>query len=274
MTRLFCLTLVVLSVPRGAFAIISGGDVPASLLFLAECKLFANTEEDVKRCITAAGILDPPAIGVERITFSIQTDPRFYIFDPINSGPLGIFSVGGDAPPPDPGVGTRALQLLPDTGFTPGAPLPGSTLTYTDVNGLVTVDYQLASPITASTNVNFFRLDFDFVNPVVINFAESTVTYMASGPGSDFTQVSFACQTVQANGTCGSDTPSTGATFNFSVVPEPSTLELMWIGGLWAMWRLTGSPRRRNLNDAHRGIAALGASQGARGTPGPTVPRA
>jgi hypothetical protein len=229
----------VLAAPRAAFAIISGGDVPASLAFLAECKQFANNDEDVKRCITAAAILDPSAVGVERITFSIQTDPLIYKFDPDHSGPLGIFSVGGDTPPPSPGVGTRPLQLLPDTGFTPGAPLPGSTLTYTDVNGLVTVDYQLASPITANTNVNFFRLDFDFVDPPIINFAESSVTYMTSGPGGDFTQASFACQTVQANGTCGSDTPSTGATFNLSLVPEPSGLApiVLGIGGLWAMWR-------------------------------------
>jgi hypothetical protein len=65
-----------------------------------------------------------------------------------------MFSVGGDTPPVDPRVGTEPLALLPASGYTPGAPLPGSTRTYTDVAGLLTVNYNLASPVTLDTEVN------------------------------------------------------------------------------------------------------------------------
>jgi hypothetical protein len=181
-------------------------------------------------CLSFSIIVDPPAPGLTGLTMSLQTNPALYTFDPGRSGPLGAFSIGGDAPPANPGVGTQALQLLPSTGFSPGAPLPGSTLTYTDVGGLLTISYQLANPITVSGDVNYFRIDFDLVHPVIIDLAASTVTYAATGPGADVTQVSFSCTTTNLMDQCGSAQPSTGITFNLSVVPEPAPWAMLLVG--------------------------------------------
>jgi hypothetical protein len=191
-----------------------------------------------KGCLKAYDLEDPPSIGVTSLTLSLKYDPSIFTFDPADSGPLGIYSVGGDAPPVAPGVGTQPFQELPSAGFTPGAPLPGSTLTYTDAGGLLTVDYDLASPITASDDVNYFLLAFDLVHPVPINFALSTVTYLETGPGADFTKTAFSCTTTTGVG-CGSDVPTSGVTINFVGVPEPAAWALLVLGfaGLGAMLR-------------------------------------
>jgi len=178
-------------------------------------------------------------VGVTGLTLSIQTDPSRYTFNPAGSGPLGVFSVGGDAPPAAPGIGTQPFQALPTSGFSPGAPLPGSTLIYTDVAGLLTVNYQLATPITLGSEVNYFILEFDLVHPVLIDFATSTVTYAPTGLGGDFTQTSAACTTVEPMGGCASDDPTSAITFNFSYVPEPAIWLTMTVGlgGMGAMLR-------------------------------------
>jgi hypothetical protein len=173
-------------------------------------------------------IFDPPAPGITSFNVSVYVDPAFAMFDPTNSGPLGIFSVGGDSPPVNPGIGTQSVELDLGTGFNPGSPLPGSTLTYTDVAGLITVNYQLASPITTTGDVNIFALDFVFAHPQIVNLATSSVTYLASGPGGALTQVSSGC----APNSCGSDHPASGVTFNgfASEVPEPATWVMMMVG--------------------------------------------
>jgi hypothetical protein len=136
------------------------------------------------------------------------------------------FSVGGDAaPPPNPGVGTQPLALLPNTGYKPGAPLPGSTLNYTDSGGFVTVEYHLHDPVTSDENLNFFVLGFKLIHPIVINLARSTVTYYPDSSGRDFTELAFSCGDVAY----GSNTPTMGITVGY-VVPEPETWAQMLLG--------------------------------------------
>jgi len=217
---------VTVAVPRDAQALISLFTGKSSSQILAKCLMRQPTPQ-VETCRFLARIADPTAAGVTGIEFTIQYDPLRYEFDEANSGPLGVFSVGGDAPPVNPGIGTQPLQLLPDSGYTAGAPLPGSTLTYTNTHGLLTVNYHLASPITVDNEINVFRTDFRFIDPVDIDVALSTVTYHAAGPGGDFSSVSFSCTTTDVSGGCGSNTPSTGETLSLQLVPEPGTLLLV-----------------------------------------------
>jgi hypothetical protein len=182
------------------------------------------------RALALSYIFDPESVNVTQFSLTIQYDPLKYVFDQAHSGPLGAFSVGGDAPPPNPGIGTQPMQLLPSTGYQPGAPLPGSTLNYTNVGGLLTVDYVLGSPVTVTDNVNFFRLDLAYITPVEnVDLSNSTVTYHASGPGADSTEVSFSCLTSGGENACGSPNPSTGVTINYAFVPEPSTAALFML---------------------------------------------
>jgi hypothetical protein len=195
----------------------------------------------VGTCRFLSGLWDPALSGVTDFAMELQYDPSKFTFDQADSGPLGIVSVGGDAPAPDPGVGTEPVSLLPISGFSPGAPLPGSTLTYTNTNGLLTVNYDLGSPVTIDSDIDFFRTDFEFVHPLIISLPSSTITYAASGPGGDFSLVSFSCTSSDLTGGCASDTPSTGVTFFFDSVPERPTWALMLLGfvglGLAGYWR-------------------------------------
>lgn len=182
-------------------------------------------------CGWAALIYDPPAQEITSLTLTIDYDPLVYSFDEARSGPLGVFSVGGDARPPNPGVGTQLIQLLPSSGYEPGDPLPGSTLTYTDSPGLLSASYQFGNPVVITSNTNFFRLDFALLDPIAIDISNSAVTYETSAlGGTDFSTVSFSCTTADGLNMCGSDTPSTGVSFDLALVPEPHTVLLMGVG--------------------------------------------
>ena len=179
---------------------------------------------------TLGTIIDPPSSSdLTSLTISMKFNPSLYTFDQSRSGPLGAFSVGGDSPPVSPGVGTQPLQQLPSTGYAVGAPLPGSTLTYSVVGDVVTVNYQFpTTPISVTTDVNAFYLDFDLVTPMRIDGATSTVTYLAAGPG-QFTQLAGSCTTVAGPATCGSASPTVGTNFTFSI-PEPAAWATMLLG--------------------------------------------
>lgn len=225
---------------------IETGNPGVQTSFQSELKcLRLPSNPSLATCKDLALFWDPDMVGITGLSMTLQYDPLLYTFDQANSGPLGVFSVGGDAPPPNPGIGTQLVHLLPSSGFTAGAPLPGSTLTYTDVSGLLTVNYELASPITVDSNIDFFRTDFAFVHPLVIDLTQSTITYQTAGPGRDFSLVNFACTTTDLRGNCGSDTPSTGMTFDFAVVPEPSTLALFILGSGLVLGLSVHARRRR-----------------------------
>jgi hypothetical protein len=179
---------------------------------------------------TLGTIIDPPSSSdLTSLTISMKYNPSLYTFDSSLSGPLGAFSVGGDSPPVSPGVGTQPLQQLPSTGYSIGTPLPGSSLTYTVGGGVVTVNYDFATtPVSTSTDVNAFYLDFDLVTPMRIDGATSTVTYLAAGPG-QFTQLAGSCTTVAGAANCGSASPTVGTNFTFSI-PEPAAWAMMLLG--------------------------------------------
>jgi hypothetical protein len=177
-------------------------------------------------CTADKWIIDPQLQSVSSFTLTIQYDPLVRTFNAADSGPLGVLSVGGDAPPVNPGVGTQPLRQLPATGYKPGAALPGSTLTYTDLNGLLTVDYVFGTPVTVNDDINFFLLSFDLLDPIQIDLDLSTVTYEALGPGGDFSTIDYSCTLATLGGGCGSDTPSTGVTLNYAFVSEPNSLAL------------------------------------------------
>ena len=180
-------------------------------------------------CALVAAFVDPPMPGLTGFQLSMQYNTSLYTFDQALSGPLGVLSVGGDAPPVDAGVGTQPLQVLPSTGYSAGSPLPGSTLTYTNVGGVLTVDYQLGSSVDYSGDANIFRLSFDLIHPLSVEVGLSTVTYSANTPGADFTTLSFTCTTSDMLDQCGSAQPTQGVSFNFTV-PEPPTWATLILG--------------------------------------------
>jgi hypothetical protein len=228
LTAFLLVMAIALSISSGAKAgmsFVSGAQT--SDQDFANCKAEGH---NVALCRFFSKIVDPSAIDVNSFSLSVGYDTSKYTFDASSSGPLGIFSVGGDTPPPDPGIGTQPLALLPLTGFNPGAPLPGSTLSYTDVGGVVTVNYTLASPVTSTGDINFFRLDFSLIHPIKIDLSTSTVTYETTGPGQDFTSVGFSCSTTSGLNLCGSENPSSGSTLHLSVVPEASTWVMLMLG--------------------------------------------
>lgn len=230
------LTLAAVSAPREALAGgIGSGSIWASAHAYRDDPLTVTYKGKTYTVYTSVTIvIDPLSVNVSDFSLSMMYDPAAYAFNPSLSGPLGVFSVGGDAPPADGGVGTSLMELIPSTGFTPGTPLPGSTLTYTDVGGLLTVDYHLASPITTSGDVNSFRLDFNVLHPSLGGLG--TVTYSPLGAGTSFTQTAFSCTTTDKVDLCGSDVPGRGISIS---VPEPTTWALMLIGfaGLGATLR-------------------------------------
>jgi hypothetical protein len=97
----------------------------------------------------------------------------------------------------------------------------------------VTLDYQFASPVTLTGDTNVFIFMFDYINPVLIDLAASTVTYNAAGPGTDLTMTNAICTTVNDE-FCGSGTPGTGISFDLAIVPEPGSLSILLaaLGGL------------------------------------------
>jgi hypothetical protein len=237
---------MILSAPRAAVAMSGVADAPTSQ------QAYNNMVQAGVDKYTALGlsiIVDPIMLQVTHVNMAFAFDPQVYLFDQAHTGPLGAFSVGGDAPPANPGIGTQPMHLLPAAGYSPGAALPGSILTYGNTNGLLTIDYLLGSPVTVNGDVNFFRLDFDYVKPIQnISLANSTVTYSPSGPGGDLTELSFACSTQDGANACGSPSPSTGVTFSYATTPEPSTVTLVLIAmafGAITIARRSGQIRRQ-----------------------------
>lgn len=239
--------------PTFAIVLVAGIVVPreaAALAYIASPGTF-NISLNARNNCYAAGystwfcnrvedIVDPTGTDITGIQLSVQFDPSRYIFDPGNSGPLGAFSIGGDAPPTDPGVGTGPVETLPSTGYSPGSQLSGSTLTYTVTGNTVTLNYQFpGTPITVDSDVNAFILAFDYINQPLVDLTASTVTYSATGPGADFTFTPLACTTLDQGNHCGVDPSieSTGISFDLALVPEPNSLSVMLIavGGLAAL---------------------------------------
>lgn len=197
------------------------------------------TEDTVEFCAKMGALADPVVTGIDTIQYTLTYNIDKLIFDPSRSGPLGILSVGGDSPPVDPGVGTQPFTLWTPTGYRPGAPLPGSTLTYEDVGGVLTITYKLADPISIDDPLNFFLTAFKRKKPIWIDadLTKSLNVYYSDGPGNLFSDMGLSCSPID----CGSDNPVSGVSeFPALVaVPEPGTWALLIVGfgGLGAALR-------------------------------------
>jgi len=181
-------------------------------------------------CNQQGTFIDPPGDGIQSFHFAMQYDSSRYVFDPSKSGPVGPFAVGGDAGP-SAGVGTQLIGLAPDDGVMLGAHLPGSTYSFTDIAGVVTIDMTFASPIFFNTDSNVLFLDFNLITPVFIDVSRTTVTYDAVNPGLDFTTLASSCTLSSGEGGCGSDTPTKGITIHYAdPIPEPGAYAMMLAG--------------------------------------------
>lgn len=219
-----------------AIAIVGDADL-ASVIAYASCREGGGS---FWKCAGIAAIVDPPAIGVTNISQSLQYDSSLLKFNAQKSGFLGQFSENGDTPPTENLIGTVPLGLLPNTGYTPGNPITGSTFSLTDTGSVVSLNYQLPSPVTVNGDVNFFLYYFDLIEPQLIDLSKSTITYSATEQGSLFTQTNFVCTAADGKG-CGSSHPITGVSINLFPVPEPSSMTL----GLISLAGAAGL-RRRN----------------------------
>lgn len=185
---------------------------------------------NLEQCISNARFIDPDVDGVTSFHFKTQYDTSRYIFDPLGSGAIGPFASGGDVGP-GPGSGTELLQTMPIGSFKFGMPLPGSTFTYTDVNGILTIDMTFAAPVYFSGDSNVLLLNFKFIKPLLLDVSKSYVTYDPVNPGSDFTTLDVSCITTGATNACGSNMPTAGvSTVLVPGVPEPATVPLVLAG--------------------------------------------
>jgi hypothetical protein len=210
--------------------------------------LVACAEVDGQDCDLAGLLADPVGNGITGFSIGIQYNSLLFSFDPSKSGFLCQFSSSADCPVAVALVGQQPLSLLPPAGFTPGPPLFGSTVSLIDTGSEVDLNYAPGEPVSADVDTNVFLFAFDFKFPTRINEEASTVTYLPSSPGVDFTQSSFACSTTLTPiGGCGSSpgTGTTGITFDLvPEVPEPSTWCLTLTGALMAFACHRLRPRR------------------------------
>jgi len=171
---------------------------------------------------------DPVGLGVESTSLSLQYDTNKFTFDAQASGFLCQSSSGGDCPPASAAAGTFPLTLFPASGFNPGPPLPGSTVALSDSGGIVTLDYQLSSPVDITQDTNFFLFLFDFKHPITVDLNASSITYYSSQPGLDFTQTNFVCHTNEIpDRGCGSADGIMGIDMNLTSTPEPASWSLL-----------------------------------------------
>ena len=195
-------------------------------------------------CKKAEHLEDPPSVGVLGFSLTLRLRP-FGLY--LQS--FGRVARWGFGPPaairrqvPPVSEPSRSAPCLA-AASRPGRRSPGRPSPTPAWAGVLTVDYQLASPITTAGDVNDFLLVFDLVTPVWIDFAASTVTYETTGPGADFTKAAYSCTTVTGVG-CGSDAPTSGITISYVPVPEPGAWAMLLLGfaGLRRL-HAAGAPR-------------------------------
>ena len=211
-------TAIGLVTANSASAIATLGKVKFSKKVFTKCIGKEPSTSKVALCNALAIAADPPPEGITDIGTSISYNPSKWIFQSQRSGFLCSFSVSGDCPSSDSLIGTIPIGDTPDINFTPGSSLSGSTfsLTNDNVNGLVTLTYQLAQPLDSSGEQNFFSFYFEAATPVLV----SSITYYDQPGNYDFKQLNSSCKTI--NGTCCSNNPVEGSDIN--EVPEPLTI--------------------------------------------------
>jgi hypothetical protein len=109
-------------------------------------------------CARIALLVDPPARGITDVAIALQYNAAQFAFDLQNSGFVTPFAINSDNPPVVAREGTLPLDLLPSSGFTPGQPLPGSSVTLTDTGTVVSLSYHLSTPVTIDSETNLFLI--------------------------------------------------------------------------------------------------------------------
>ncbi len=214
---------------------------------------------NIAECIAAALYVDPPSAEYTDINLILNYDSSKWTFRPDLSGPLCSFAVGGDCPPPNAAIGTFPLL---DHTVTLGTPLPASTLNFNDdpINGLVKVNYSLATPVLITENQNFLSLYFDAKKPFSPDSA--TVTYYSESGDYDFSEQSSVCTTTEFVSSCASTTPVAGLDIDVTSIPESfSPLPLIALGILGSgaivkrhlnSTKTAKQQRERNSSDTHQ----------------------
>jgi hypothetical protein len=233
-------------------------DLAASVAAFLLCK----SGDSLGNCRAVAFVADPVGPDITDISLTIQYDASLFTFDNPASGFLCQFSSAGDCPAAGASIGTQPVQLLPSSGFIPGSPLPGSTVSLTDTGSEVTLDYHLGTPVTVDEDTNFFLFSFDFKTPMDVNLDESTVTYAgvddplgASFTQTSFTQTNFACSTTQIADTgCGGNPGISGITLNLVPTPEPESW-LLFLSSLAGLLAFSCAFRARREGRRWKGVA-------------------
>lgn len=222
----------------GLVAVASSGKKTYSLSVYKRCG--GKTYRGERNCTGISVVADPPADGITEIDLDLNYDPTRWIFRALDSGFLCDFSANGGCPPANAQLGTFEIESLDQASFTPGSALPGSTFSLVDdnLNGVVSLHYALAQPLTGQGEQNFFSFYFESISP----FADiSTVSYFDDELGSyDFSQNNARC--VTETGFCESTTPIAG--INITFVPEPQSMALLGLG-LLALLRTSLARGRR-----------------------------
>lgn len=219
------LSALIFESSKPASAVATRGKIKFSMKIYKDCiGKKPPSKSKIIFCEALAIAADPSPEGITNINMSISYDPSKWTFKPKKSGFLCDFSLSGDCPSPEPLPGNTSIEDIPDIDYNPGSPLPNSTfsLINDNINGLVTLNYELNEPLDSGEDQNFFSFYFEPTGSKPISI--SSITSYNEPGNYDFTQLNSSClATINGETTsCGSNNPTEG--FDIEPVPEPFTI--------------------------------------------------
>jgi hypothetical protein len=225
----FISSTVAITQPVFAIAASETGPIGAALASLAARIACREAGGSANVCDIVGVAADPISTeGISSLSMSMKYDPSQFTFRQDLSGPLCVFAIGGDCTPASASVGEFPATFVDINNMKAGTALSNSTLAFTDdnTNGIVTVSYNLANPITTGgSDVNFMQ--FAFEAKQAFEPGKTYIKYFNQPNNYMFTQTNFQCNVVQPQPpnvplSCTSNTPING--FNITAVPEPLTI--------------------------------------------------